>query len=202
MIPAPLAYKFVVSVVMLAEVTFCARQLQLPVDLPIKQQDIRMQFIPHPRVIGFAGRIDIGDYSFSFAKSGRLRFITSLKDDRGNSPLPEYLERLSRINSSIDTSGAYRIATNWLMAIDIDLQRLEREKPVKVEQQFFISTLDGGRTNVHVPLPLFSLQWGDWRQVRPGWGDMEAPAIRITISGTNGGLLILRQENDSYSKRP
>jgi hypothetical protein len=76
----PLAYKYVAVTLMLAEINFCASRLHLPVDLPIKEQDVKAAVFPPSRAISFAGRIDTKDYSFTFAKSGRLRFITKLED--------------------------------------------------------------------------------------------------------------------------
>jgi hypothetical protein len=43
-----------------------------------------------------------------------------------------------------------------------------------------------------VALPIFDVIWGDRRH----------PVIDIKISGVNGELLELRQEDDSYSRRP
>jgi hypothetical protein len=207
----PLAYKYVAIIVMLAEINFCASRLHLPDNLPIKEQDIKAAAVSPPRVIGFAGRIDTGKYYFSFIESGRLRFIINRNDDRGNMTLREYLEGLSRIKSSMNTNDAYRIATNWLVAMDVDVQRLEKDHPSTTRQQSFMPwPSDGntntvirvdsegnilpadGNTNREIPLPLFDVKWGDWAE----------PVIDVKISGVTGELLKLRQEDDSYSKRP
>jgi hypothetical protein len=49
----PLAYKYVAVAVMLAEINYCAGRLHLPIDLPIKEQDVKAAVFP-PRAIGFA----------------------------------------------------------------------------------------------------------------------------------------------------
>ncbi|MGB7748754.1 MAG: hypothetical protein WBN75_15880 [Verrucomicrobiia bacterium] len=189
-----LAYKYVAMTLMLAEINFCANRLHLSADLPIKEQDIKAMAVFPPRVIGFAGRIDTAKYSFSFAKSGRLRFITSLNDNRGNLSLREYQEQMSRIKSIINTKDAYQIATNWLAAMDVDVQRLEKENPHASRQQFFSAWQDDQKTNAdkEVALPFFDVRWGDWVE----------PVIDVKIFGATGELLKLRQENDSYSMRP
>ena len=221
----PLAYKYVAVTLMLAEINFCASRLHLTIDLPIKEQDIKAVAVFPPRVIGFAGRIDTKDYSFSFAKSGRLRFITKLEDGyqsmgiyRGSQVLREYHEHMSKIKSTIDTNDAYRIATNWLVAVDVDVQRLEKAHPSTTRQQSFISwpTNENGYGGIRVDsegnispadgninrksLPLFDVYWGNGD--RDKWGHAMGPAVDIMISGVNGELLKLRQEDDSYSKRP
>jgi hypothetical protein len=188
----PLAYKYIAVTIMLAEINFCADRLHLQADLPIKEQNLRVETVFPPRVIGFAGRLDTEKYSFSFAKSGRLRFITKLDDGRGDQSLREYLEHLSQIKSTINTNDAYRIATNWLAAIEVDPQQLEKEHPPTVKQQTFISWAEEGKPGTEIPLPIFDVKWGDWSH----------PVIDIQISGSTGELLKLRQEDDSYSKRP
>lgn len=190
----PLAYKCVAVTLMLAEINICASRLHLPVDLPMKEQDIKAEAVFPPGIIGFAGRIDTEKYSFSFAKSGRLRFITNLNDNRGNLSLREYQEQISHIKSVINTNDAYRIATNWLVAMDVDVQRLEKENSHMSKQQFFTAWPDNEKNNVEreFTLPFFDVKWGNWTQ----------PVIDVKISGATGELLKLRQEDDSYSKRP
>jgi hypothetical protein len=188
----PAAYKFISIILMLWEINYCSERLRLPTDLPVKEQDLRAESVFPPSVIGFAGRLDTSKFSFSFAKSGRLRFITKLDDGRGNQTLHEYLEHLSQVKSTINTNNAYRIATNWLAAMEIDLPRLEKEHPPAVRQQTFVPWAGFATNNAETPLPIFDVKWGDWAR----------PVIDIQISGATGELLKLRQEDDSYSKRP
>jgi hypothetical protein len=185
----PLAYKFVATAVMLLEVNHCASRLQLPTSLPIKEQDVKVMVFP-PKVIGFAGRLDTANYSFSFAKSGRLRFITRLEEGyqaysttktQGQLRTLEFLPQLVDIPSTIDTNGAYRIATNWLRSIGVDVARLEREDTPLIKQQ---SLMDRGL------LPIFYVDWGTF-------GERTGPAVRVMIAGDTKDLLYLRQEDDS-----
>ena len=181
---------------MLAEVNYCATKLRLPIELPITQRDLHKQAVFSPEAIVFAGRLDTGNIPFSFVKSGRLRFITSLRDNRGSNSLKDYIEGLSRIKSNINEADAYRIATNWLAAMDVDLLRLEKEHGLGVaKQQFARSWPEPGQPEKEIPLPLFDVNWGKW-------SDSSEPVIDIEISGIDGELLKLRQENDLYSRRP
>ena len=209
MTPLPLAYKYVAIAVMLAEINHSANRLHLPMDLPVKNSDIRAARVSDPRVrsrsehrpteYGFSGFIDTEKYSFSFPAGlfkhpspGKLRYIIRLDSGyqaysttKTQSDLPtlEFLPQLVGIHSTIDTNEAYQIATNWLMAIDVDVQRLEKEQPLIVEHQ---SLRDYG------PLPLFKVSWGK----------DEIPAVSVLIAGNTKDLLRLRQEDDSYSRRP
>jgi hypothetical protein len=190
----PLAYKFVATAVMLMEINHCASQLQLPVRLPLKESDVRVAVFP-PKVIGFAGRVDTTNFSFSFAKSGRLRFITRLENGyqaysttkaQGDLRTSEFLPQLVSVHSTIDTNGAYKLATNWLAKIDVDVARLQHDNPAISTQQ----SLNG-----YGPIPVFYVDWGQFQQ-RSG------PAVRVMIAGDTKDILYLRQEDDSYSRRP
>jgi hypothetical protein len=217
MTPVPLAYKYVAVAVMLAEINYCASRLHLPIDLPVKESDIRVAMVYNPSVhsrlqhrpieYGFSGRIDTSKYTFSFPAGGflhpnpgKLRFIIRLDNGyeaysttkiQGDLPTREFLPQLVGVHSTIDTNDAYRIATNWLTAIDVDVQQLQKENPVTVKQQFLTD---------YGPLPIFDVRWGAGREDK--WGHPKSPVVDITIAGDTRDLLHLRQNDDSYSKRP
>lgn len=158
---------------------------------------VRSSLQHRPTEYGFAGRIDTSKYMFSFPAGmslrphpGKLRYIIrldngfqaySITKTQGDLPTRDFLPQLVGIDTTIDTNSAYQIATNWLAAVDVDVQRLEKEQPVTVEQHFL---RDYG------PLPIFEVSWGG------------KPAVSIWIAGDTKDLLRLRQEDDSYSKRP
>ena len=196
MLATSLAYKYVTLAVMLMEINYCASKLHLNARLPIKTEDVTVASIDNPKdLAGFGGHIDTQNYFFSFLHSGRLRFICELDASsrqslgiyrRDDETRVQCMEELSHMRSMISSNDAYCLATNWLISIDIDLKKLEAEKPPVVIQQFLRSG-----TNL-VPVPLFYVKWG---------GDYD-PAVAVMISGVNGELLNVRQEDDSYSKRP
>jgi hypothetical protein len=97
--------------------------------------------------------------------------------------LLDYQRQLAGIPSTMNTNDAYRIATNWLMAIDVDVQKLEKEHPATVEQMV---PRDLG------PLPIFEVYWGERGRSK----------VSVRIAGDTKDLLHLRQNDDSYSKRP
>ncbi len=115
---------------------------------------------------------------------------------RGNESIKEFMTRFSKIKSTINTNDAYRLATNWLVAIGINVSALEKTEPLIIQQQM-CRTSNG----VEVPCPLFYVQWGKVEADQLGHPKSN-PAINLMISGINGDLLSLRIENDAYSKRP
>jgi hypothetical protein len=199
----PLAFKYVVIALMMAEVNYSADKLQLKERLPITDGDIIARRATDLGEIGFAGGIDTPEYHFGFVDGGKKRVITKLEDSRygsmglyrGDLSMPDFMEKLSSIKSTIDTNDAYRLATNWLIAIGMDVEKLQTHEPLSVEQQFTQSPKRG-----LVPAPLFYVKWGD--RGNDELGHHIGPVVSIMISGINGDLLSLFIENGTYSKRP
>lgn len=175
---------------MLTEINHCANQLHLPIPLPVTRTGLKFSFLGPPEKIGYQGRLDTEHYSFCFGPSGKLRFIINLNDDRGDLSVSDYLSRISKVVSTINTNDAYLIASNWLAAIDVNIEKLEKAYPPVVRQQSTFET--SGTNRINVNLPLFDVKWGKW----------EEPTIQVCINGADGSLLKLRQEDDSYSNRP
>jgi hypothetical protein len=199
----PLAYKYVATAVMLMEINHCASNLQLPVSLPLQEQDIRKSFIPEPGLMGVGGRFDFDNYSFSFAtrlgeKETKLRYITNIRHPyhsmKGGSPeMNAYLEGLTHTKSLIDTNGAYRMATNWLERLEVDVPKLNAERPLTITQMKWMNRW---------PTPIFEVTWANnGGQLSNGMPD-PIPGIIVMISGDTGQLIHLRQEDLSFSKRP
>jgi hypothetical protein len=191
MLTVPLAYKYVAVAAMLAEINFCAARLHLPGHFPLSPNQIQKQMVFHPHLIGFAGRIDAEGYSFSFAKSGQLRYITAVDEQRNVSNV-EYLRKLSKKRGVVDESAAYRLATNWLWSIDVDVSRVEREHPHVTRQREILSRPSDTNHSPYATLPLFDVRWCS--------GD--EPIVEILISGCSGEFVAIRQEDVSYSRRP
>ena len=128
-----LAYKYVATAMMLAEANYCAERLHLPSSLPIVASQIRQAYVAPPRLLRFLGSLDTDKYSFGFSESGTLRFITRLHRF-GDAPLPQIQRRLAKVDPGMTTSAAYKLATNWLTAVCVDLPALERTHPATVRQ--------------------------------------------------------------------
>ncbi len=186
-----IAYKYVAIAMMLMEINFCAKRLHLPIEIPLRTDTIRVAAAYDPRIAGFMGRIETINFFFSFAESGKLCYIIQL-DERHSLSINEYHQKMSKLRSKLDTNGAYQLATNWLTALDVDCARLEKDAPHRVEQEFFYSHVVGTNGSDPVPLPLFSVTWGD----------ALVPKVSVRLSGVTGELISLRQDDESYSKRP
>lgn len=177
------AYKYVITWVVMAEASFCAYQLKLPVPQPITQNDIAYEFLPSPADMwpdGAGGRIDAGGYFFSFGT--RNRYIVKLHPFPGGTQAEEN-ELLSREKSLVDTNGAYLLASNWLEAIQVDVSALEKAHRHHVWQR---------RDYQFGLLPVFNVEWGEG----------EIPLVQVVVDGRKKGLVSIRQEDTSFLRRP
>jgi hypothetical protein len=181
-----LAYKFVATAAMLAEINNACNTLPMDVALPIQQQAVKSVAVFHPSVIGFAGSIATSNWVFQFSGSGQLRFITSTAWRNEHKSQIDYFDTLAGKKAMINTDEAYRIATNCLFNMDVDVVRLEKEKPATVMQQRFL-TKDRRET----VLPIFNVRWGEWSKA----------AVDMQLSG-DGKVIKLLQDDISYSRRP
>jgi hypothetical protein len=106
-----LAYKFVATAVMLLEINYCASQLHLPLNLPVRENEIKNLNLLNPTYVGFLGSIDAKNYTFSFIKSGRLCYIIKrdhpyYKFEGGTTKSRAYFEGLTQKKSLMDTEKA------------------------------------------------------------------------------------------------
>lgn len=181
-----LAYKHVAIARMLAEANDVAERLGLQMPLPIERNHIRYAYVGPPRLLGLGGAVDTDCYSFSFDEAGRLCFVTAL-DPFGRAPLIELQNKLARIEANMTTNDAYQLATNWLVAMSVDLTALEDKFHAAVQQHFFY-----GPGMKKVMIPIFDVSWGEIRK----------PAVIVTIYAPTRQLLQLRQNDTSFSRRP
>lgn len=183
------AYKFVAIALMLIEVNFAAVKLRLPIEVPIRESDLRYKLVAPPE-FGWGiccGRIDANGYAFGFSHQGTLQFIWKIKPF-GEVSTFERNELLSKQSSVIGEGEAYKIATNWLASMGIDVKALEIKHPSAVRQQFRWKPADIRKKDM---LPIFDVKWGPW----------ENPKVFIEIDGRNRGLLHLRLEDESITIR-
>jgi len=202
---APLAYKHVVTQVMLMEANYCASRLHLAVKLPITEQDIRGRFISPPHRLAmfghrplFGGRIDLDRYSLSFSESCTLRYITDSGHqwyafDTDSEEMEAYCKASANRRCVLDGNGAYHMAASLLTAIDVDVERLNKDQLPGVKQM--------KRTIDTIPLPLFDVSWN--RDFDFGNGKVfNMPVVSVFVAGDTGQLIHIKQNDDSYSRRP
>jgi len=186
-----LAYNYVGLVVLLAEAHFNAERLNLPVECPIQESQLTFKYIAPPQILrygGFMGAVHAGQYAFDEGGGRHYRHVAKL-DPFGGLSMAERNEALSHQKSQVTTNEAYQLAARWLRAIDVDVPELEKTNKVEVQQRWFWSH---DKTATRVLLPIFDVRWGRW----------DDPKVDVVVDGRTKEFIELRQEDDSFSKRP
>ncbi len=213
------AYRKVASQMMLKEANYFCEQLALPAPRPLQLSDVSVQVSPpwFSRIestnvaltradrirtanFGASGAIETRDFAFYFDRAGKLWSVHRTKIKGKDSILDLYPE-LAKSSPLIDTNGAYELATQWLSSISVNVLALEQKYKPDVRQWLFWGKARNlpkdqwampsvTRTN-ETMLPIFDV----------GWGQADAPAVKVTILGTTKELLELQMQDSSVSRR-
>jgi hypothetical protein len=207
-----LAYKYVMTMAMIAFVNHYAPRLNLPIEVPLKDHDIKKLGCEPPECetnkMLYGGGIQAGKYSFSFEDgfnhSPYLHFtgyfvITKLEDDGLESfgiPLlhpkesaKSVMERASLMKYSVYTNDLYQIATNYMIALEMDQKVFEKENSLTTDPPAFNSVRGW------VPSPVICAYFGK-RELR----DPGSNGFAFLISSVTGELLEMNVGNSSTCK--
>lgn len=212
MLPIPLAYKYVMTVAMIAFVNHYSPRLNLPFDVPLQGSKIqRLGFTPPECdniMMLYGGGIRVNNYSFGFSDSAfnnpyshfTSYFVITKLDDDGTAsygipilqmhePSVSVMERASRMKYTVTTNDVYRLATNYLLALDLDRKVFGETNPLTIKQGIFHSNRGW------VPSPLISAYYG-----KPALRDPGSNGVAMEISAFSGELLELNAGNASGCK--
>ncbi len=196
MLTTPLAYKYVAIMAMMSQVNYHAPRMHLPIDVPVKEQDIRFLHVAPPVIVGnyadVGGRIQVKNYSFTFANDWRQiynlddfgKHSLGIPPQERNEPGNSIMERAALMKYTVNTNDAYRLATNWIAGLDVDIAKLEAIHRPVIDQETFHSKRG------LVPSPLMSV---DWKM--PG---NDPAGVRVEISAVSGDLLTLFDGNGPF----
>lgn len=121
-----LAYKFVALMLMVSEANFFCSQTCLPTTLPVTASDLRKGGHVGPPTLGnFSGSVLTDAYFFGFSQGHLANFRKrGFMPQSSDQAIRERNLELAKFSSLIDTNGAYRLATNWLGGLGLDLGAL------------------------------------------------------------------------------
>jgi hypothetical protein len=202
MLHVPFAYKYAVIAAMLCQVNFYAPRLRLPIESPVKEQDIRFLAVADPvitaKVRSYGGRIQVGSYSFGFTPRGHvIRMLDKYGYQSLGVQMDEHessssgLERASLMKYIVNTNDVYQMATNWLMALDVDIKRLESVETPRSNRYPLFHSKRGW-----VASPLLSVEWEN-----PKLEGHDPDAVMVEISAVTGDLLQLRDGRGLFGTR-
>jgi len=191
MLSATIAYKYVVILAMISRVNYYAPRMQLPIAVPINKANIKCLDIMPPNINTpglsiYGGRIQVDNYSFTFGDKALLVYNL---DQYGyisfGIPMGEKetahsgMERASRMTYTVNTNDLYRMATNVLVALDVNVSALEREDPPVINKNPFFKSERG-----LVPSPLMTVEW---QKVNAHGFDRDR--VELVMSAVSGELL-------------
>lgn len=192
-----LAYRTAALERMNQEASWACIKLRL-ISQPFQTSDITRFFVVPPRKMGFGGTMQTTNYYFRFARGGKLDEICD------QSKHPERFEMYpvwAKTPSSVDTNGAYQLATQWLRAISVDVAALEKKYKLNFYQWFYWGRETGvpdsewnqyPPTTNKVMLPIYDVRWGEG----------SPPPVKVTVFGPTKELAALELNDISFSRRP
>jgi hypothetical protein len=199
----PLAYKYVTIIAMITQVNYYGARMQLPIHTPLNDDDLKgvrvdipVTKVPNMSICG--GYIQAGNYSFIFGdKSHDIANLDKYGYQSFGIPMgptestKSGMERAARMKFIVSTNDVYRMATNWLIAMDVDLDQVEKIKPPHVNNYPFFNSDRGS-----VPNPLITVVWKGQSEKGSGPSDLE-----VQVSAITGELLKLSDGQGAFSKR-
>jgi hypothetical protein len=199
---------------MVGEADFYAQTLRLPEAVPISVNNASV----NPPLTGGLGHVGTETFFYSFVgrdekpftngcgliefrEHGKLAYIMKKEPLRAYGMNPRTIDRnLASIPSQIDTNGAYRLAKEWLAAVQVDVATLERDyQPRSIQQEYYDPPLTPAQAENPPPnapkkkRPIFDVTWGG--------PDGCAPPVWVEILGPTKELMVLRMEDTRYSRR-
>lgn len=200
MLQVTLAYKYVVIAAMVSQINHYAPRMHLPIEVPVKEQDVRFLHVSTPidlpSLQECGGRLQIKNYSFTFCNDWHNIYnmdehgYTSMGIPMGpKESANSGMERASRMKYVVSTNDVYRMATNWIVALDIDLKKMEAVYPPRIDQGMFHSNRG------LVPSPVITVEW---KNQKIGY---DPAGVTVEISAVSGEFLKLRDGNGAFSKR-
>lgn len=190
---------------LLGEVDQLARELQLPVPVPIQQQHVVDAFVGAPQ-FGVNGSLQISNVAFTFW-GGRLHTITRRDVYPPLNMTDETIAKLPP-TANITANEAYQLATQWLGAISMDVAALERQFSKKISQESYSANSQSllvphGRNPSHrdpirTTVVYVKITWGEaWQKPYD-----PRPPVQVTLLGNTKELIDLQLANRSFLQRP
>jgi hypothetical protein len=169
---------------MISDSTEIAARMQLPLDLPSDARQINAR-VTSPLVIpmlGVGGVFETTNWVFSYPSSGKLGYIIRKQPGFWRTADPAAYRALAVPESAIDTNQALKLAVKWLVALSVDVPRLQSECSVRVEPKRVLAMW----------IPEYTVIWSRHSQTKAS----------IIFLEPGEQLWQLRVEDHSYLKRP
>lgn len=195
----PLAYKYVALTLMLVQANFFASKVNLKLEKPITEQDVRpASHVAPPNTNDFTGSIMTDKYLFGFGWGHLANFHRNDFAPESAQVIRERNTRLSKLTSLVDTNGALQLATGWLSAVGVDVPALNKKYKLNIVQWKFLPVdLSQGP----VMLPVYQVEWRG-SPFAPERRRREMAVVTVTVLGTTKELVEYHVLDDSLFTEP
>jgi hypothetical protein len=182
------------------EANLVAKQLDLPEDLPITKNNLIGAFISP---FGFAytdqkiGNVTTSNYCYCVSIGNKFSYVNEVGwEDECKDYQKEYVWPIEKM----DTNAAYELATQWLMAVHMDVKALNRDLPLIIKMDNEVVWATPGKF-----VPVYYVAWCK-KSTRPKWLIVSNPkeweaVASVRLFAPTKTLLELRVEDSKYILR-
>jgi len=179
------AYQDAALRLLLREANRVAVELHLPEELPITRKKLVGYYISPPsigKVVPGLGNISTHRYRYYVSVGNKFSYIEQLSDAGGGQELDKLKAEAFLPISRLDTNRAYQIATQWLSAISMDVNGLDRDCVRRIR-----AWTPEGKKGAHF-VPLYWVSWGKQGE----------PVALVELFEPTKTLIQLRVEKSEY----
>jgi len=116
------------------------------------------------------GNITSSNYSYGAVRSNRFSELCITRLDER---CMEYQERHQLPVAQVDRNAAYRLATQWLAALRVDVKALETDCEPRVQpNEFWNRIKPGGRLEGKTFVPIYDVQWRSAKNKAENFGSV------------------------------
>jgi hypothetical protein len=182
------AYQTTMLARMLEEANWALRQLGLPRDTEVRPDNLTESFIVPPQ-FGFLGCLRGDDSYFEFDRDGKLRYVFHVPPRPAGQYLEDYYLEMSRRPSLVNSNSVMVLATDWLKALDVDVERLLAAGSPKVSRH----SIERKRKEI------FTHIW--WVGFGARGNETQYP-LYVEVNGSTAQPARVRLHDTSFLRRP
>jgi hypothetical protein len=188
--------KSVFLALMISDADDVGRKLGLPEDVPISRDRVVEYSVTEPnvmKVIGLGGVFHTTNWIYSYPRAGKLAYLIRKNPNFWTRNDPQAYRRYAVSEGVINTNRALEMASNWLGALSVDVERLRKDCRVKVRVTRILDMVipeydvSWSRGNTVVASIRFLEPQNQLWQIR-----VEDPSFLLRVPITNGLTMSIR----------
>jgi hypothetical protein len=182
------AYQTTMLARMIEEANWALRQLGLPREAELRPDNLTESFIVPPQ-FGFLGCLRGNDSYLEFDRDGKLRYVFHVPPRPAGQYLEDYYLEMSRRPSLVNSNSVIALVTDWLKALDVDVERLLAAGSPKVSRH----SIERKRKEI------FTHIW--WVGFGARGNETQCP-LYVEVNGSTARPARVRLHDTSFLRRP